>query len=404
MLERLVVALLGLRHAPGRHHRDLDRLDAVALVLQREQVERPACRHLDAVAALEETRVPLIVAVEHAATGAHRRHPVAVLAALAGGRIARERRARTGQRRRVHPPLVVPDLLHQHGATGAGVVPGVALRPGHIALRSDAAPVAGRHLRSEVPHVMVVRALDHRLHGGLEAAVIAGRHRVAERPLHVAAHLQDPVRDLVVDGGEGRPGVEDGRRRRGVGDVRSAAHVDDHEHSGLRLGRRADQRRRHARLVGRHHHEARRAELVAQPIAPHADPIAGGQGGRGLGHETEAQRRLAGAAYINEVVPLAGAVWHVGDQRLDLAHRGAAQRRIVDPGCGIVFTTGRGGEHAGEQEPAMTNRTRPEGADIHGGPSSFDEPGLAFKLACPVLSHAVAKRPAAHQSRTAALE
>src|SRR6478609_7608030 len=50
------------------------------------------------------------------------------------------------------------------------------VQPAEISLRADAAPRAVGHLRSEVPHVVLVRARHHRLHSLLQAAVIARGH------------------------------------------------------------------------------------------------------------------------------------------------------------------------------------------------------------------------------------
>ena len=126
---RRTVVLLGRVRTGRLRHRDLDSLDAVARDLDRHQVDRRRRRHLHQVAPAEVAAVPLVHRDEVTAVAeSHRRVQVSVLVRGARGhRIVGERRARALQRRRVHPAVVVPDLLHQRSAVGRLVEPRVAL-------------------------------------------------------------------------------------------------------------------------------------------------------------------------------------------------------------------------------------------------------------------------------------
>ena len=281
---RRTVVLFGRVRSGRLRHRDLNSLDAVARDLDRHEVQRRGRRHLHQIAPAEVAAVPLVHRDEVTAVAeSHRRVQVSVLVRGARGRrIVGERRARALQRRRVHPAVVVSDLLHQRSAVGRLVEPRITLGRGGASLSADPRPIARVDHRAHVPHVVVVAGGDLRPHRRRQAVPVAARHRVAEGAEDVTGVDLTAERHEAVLPSEVLPGTEDRRVRRRGRQVDAPADVDHHEGVPAGLWRDRGQRSNNAVagiVCGRQLLEAPDDQLVATIVAPHAHAITGGDVG-----------------------------------------------------------------------------------------------------------------------------
>src|SRR6185503_9920367 len=100
VVARLTAAAGAWDAAIRDRHGDLEHLNAVAGLLEREQIVHAARIHAYAVTAAEPTLVPLLPGVRVTARAAHRIVTVAVLVVGAAARVVRKRGAAAAQRRR----------------------------------------------------------------------------------------------------------------------------------------------------------------------------------------------------------------------------------------------------------------------------------------------------------------
>ncbi len=272
---RRTVVLLGHVRARRLRHRDLDPLDAVAWDLDRHEVQRRGRRHLHQIAPAEVAAVPLVHRDEVAAVAeSHRRVQVSVLVRGARGRrIVGERRARALQRRRVHPAVVVSDLLHQRSAVGRLVEPRITLGRGGASLSADPRPIARVDHRAHVPHVVVVPGGDLRPHRRRQAVPVAAGHRIAEGAEDVAGVDLGAERHEAVLPREVLPGTEDRRVRRRGRQVDAPADVDHHEGVPAGLRRDRGQPANDAVIGRRQLLEASDDQFIAAIVAPHPQAV-----------------------------------------------------------------------------------------------------------------------------------